>query len=290
MKNYLFQLSCILLSPFVWISCKDKNTKGPQTATNSSLCILDNYEYDGYWKRNGYMILDLNHDQNKDKKFMVFDIKYISGEYKFVVKRGPLPIDSLATNWPAEVKSVSYGYTSSMVVNAQMLMRVNSISSDGRFIYHYDSTYKFPNSILTYNYLNNAALYAGNMAGKTPQGKAMFWYVNGNVSKPKDVIFYFREGFCTNVTTPGNKPVPMTDLVDGIPTLSEAWKKIDAVLTIEGTYYTHFFFDFDEWRFFQTTDFCMSVWGAPCEGGQVQYVDYQSMNTLMDWPDGWTKP
>lgn len=103
-------------------------------------------------------------------------------------------------------------------------------------------------------------------------------------------MFYFKESAFTNVGTIGLGDQPLTTLVDGIPTVTDEWKKVDAVLTLEGTYFTQFYFDFDEWRYFTTRDFCPSTHGAPCPGGGVHYADYQSMDNLMDWPEGWGKP
>ncbi len=274
---------------FTFTACKKEKASMPAARENPSLSILDNYEFDGTWKRKGYMLLDLNHDDNKDKKFMVVDIENASaGGYQFVIRRGPLPIDSLATNWPPQVKSVAFGYSNDMTVNAHMRMQVQS-APGGRFTYRYDSIYKFSSAILIYNYLNNPTLYAGTMAGKTPQGRANYWMGDAmGLSKPQDIIYYFKEGYFTNVISVGNGAKPLTTFVDGIPNLTDDWKKVDAILTLYGTYNTHFYFDFDKWQFFYTKDFCPSIWGAPCSGG-LQYADYQSMNKLMNWPEGWGK-
>lgn len=271
-------------------SCSTQDV-APTGKNRRPLSILYNFEYNGTFKRNGYMLLDLNHDDNKDKKFMVIDVENApGGGYQFVIKRGPLPIDSLATNWPAKVKSVFYGYNTDMTVDAYMSLRMNSVSN-GRINYTYDSTHRMSGTIYMVNYLWNP-LYAGRMVGKTPQARAFYWDLdaNGN-AKPKDIIFYFNESAYTNVISIGHGDQPLTTLVNGIPTVTDDWKKVDAVLTLEGAYYSHFYFDFDAWQYFTTRDFCPSTHGAPCPGGgSVQYSDYRSMDDLMDWPEGWGKP
>lgn len=287
--KFLGNLIAVIGFLLFFSACKKEKRPSSVKVSSTPISILYNYEYNGTWQQKGYMLLNLNHESNKDKKFMIIDVENAAGGgYKFVIKRGPLPIDSLATNWPASVKSVSYGYSSDMVINAQMAMRVQGATPNNRFTYLYDSLHKLSNTILAYNYLNNP-LYAGSMAGKAPQGRDFFWTNDANgQSKPKEVIYYFKEGYYTNTTTIGNGANPLTTLVNGIPTVTDDWKKIDAVLTLPGSYFTHFYFDFDEWRFFYTKDFCPSTWGAPCTAG-LQYADYQSMNTLMTWPDGWGK-
>lgn len=275
-------------------ACKKDGGNSPAPVNpsgNRNYSVLRNYEYiNGIWTRKGYMFLDLDHAANKDKKFLVVDIENNpAGGYKFVLKKGPLPIDSLATNWPPEVRRVAFGYSNDIIIDAHMRLLTQSFDN-GRFVYRYDSLYKFPSAGLTYNYLNNATLYAGNMAGKAPQGRAFFWTPDGSgYSKPNDIIYYFKEGFFTNVIGVGNGAQPLTTLVNGIPTLTDDWKKVDAVMTIEGLNYTTFYFDFDSWQYFSVRDFCQSVNGGLCTGS-IQYADYISMNNLMTWPAGWGKP
>jgi hypothetical protein len=290
MKN----LYLLLITAFICVivSCKKEkaSTDDSKTASNS-VSIITNYEYNGIWQRKGYMMLDINHDDNKDKKFLIFDIENrVGGGYQFVIKRGPLPIDSLATNWPKQVKTIFNGYSNDMYVDQYMRMQATNVSAGSRFTYVYDSMQKFSgNSILMLNYLHNASLYAGSMASKLPQAKVLLWEGDATgTSKPKDVIYYFKEGHFTNVTSVGNGANLLTTFQNGFNVPSERWKKMDAVITLEGTFYTHFYFDFDEWQYFTIKDFCPSTWGAPCTAG-LQTADFQSMDNLMTWPIGFGK-
>lgn len=286
------------MQPIKWIvfaiiliqfaACKKENNTAPgKNTTVRRISMLPNYEYNGTsWQRNGFMLFDIDHADNKDKQYMVIDVENSSSGYKFVKKKGPFNIDQLAAGWPPEVRFAAFGLSNDFIIDANMRMQVQSFSGN-QFVYRYDSLYKFSTAIYTYNYLNNATLYAGAMAGKPPQGRAGFWQPDdkGN-SIPLDIIYYFKEGYFTNVIGIGNSPQPLTTMTNGIRTISEDWKTIDAVLTLEGTYYTHFYFDFDKWRFFYFKDFCQSIYGAPCDAG-IQQADFMSMDLLMDWPQSW---
>jgi hypothetical protein len=290
MKNYYLLLLTALISGIV--SCKKETKPADDTKSGgNALSIVTNYEYNGIWQRKGYMMLDINHDDNKDKKFLVFDIENkTGGGYQFVIKRGPLPIDSLATNWPKQVKTVFNGYSNDMFVDQYMRMRTTSVSAGGVFTYVYDSMHKFSgNSILMVNYLHNPSLYAGIMAGKLPQSKVFMWDADATgVSKPKEIIFYFKEGYFTNVATVGLGAQPFTTFQNGLNIVTDEWKKLDAVITLDGTFFTNFYFDFDKWQYFTIKDFCPSTSGAPCTAG-VQVINFQSMDNLMTWPIGFGK-
>lgn len=281
----------ILLITMFWITaCKKDNAPNPAGGgTKTPNSILYNWEYNGsMWVRRGFMLLDLDHAENKDKSFMVVDLKATGiGKFEFELKRGPLPIDSLSSNWPPEVRKVAFGYSNDMTVNAQM--RIQSQNTGPRFEYRYDSIHKFQSAIYTYNYLNNP-LYAGSMAGKTPQGRTGAWGADASDNAiPRDIIFYFSESAFSNVVSPGNGGIYLTDLIGGVNVESAIWKKTDAVMTFEGAYYTHLYFDFDEWQFFTVEDWCPASYGAACTKGGVQIIKPKSMNELMKWPEGWGK-
>lgn len=270
---------------------KDSGKEDDTTATGykKPASILSNWEYrGGTWQVDGFMLLDLDHADNKDKSFMVVGLQETSiDKYGFVLKKGPLPIDSLATNWPPEVRSVAFGYSNDLTVNAAM--RLQAQTATRPYTYRYDSVHKFSTAIYLYNYLNNP-LYAGSMAGKTPQGRQTAWApdATGN-AVPRDIIYYFKESAFSNVIAPGYGGIMLTDLVNGVNTPSEIWKKVDATITFTGTYYTHLYLDVDDWQYFTIRDWCPSSYGAKCDKGGVQYIHWRSMNELMNWPAGWGK-
>lgn len=282
-------LPVVVMAAFFLQSCSKSGSDSNTNSFRKPNTILVNWEYNGStWVRNGYMLLDLDHADNKDKSYMIVNIEPNgSGGFKFVLKQGPLPIDSLASNWPAEVRSAGFGYGNDMTVNAAM--RLQAQTNTRPYTYRYDSIHKFSTGIATYNYLNNP-VYAGVMAGKAPQGRAVMYGPDGSGnSMPRDIIFYFKEGYASNILAPGTGAQPFTSIVNGVPTVISNGSGLDAVLTIEGPVFLTFYFDFDEWQFFYFWDSCPSVNGAPCTGGTVQVSDYQSMNNLMNWPAGWGK-
>lgn len=286
-------LSIILLAATAYFAAckKDKGTSQPPPPSTFKKpgSILYNWEYNGAtWVRNGFMLLDLDHASNKDKSYITIQANQPSpGEFKFTLKKAPLPIDSLATNWPADVRSVSFGYSNDMTVNAAMRLQAQSPTKP--YTYRYDSIHKFSSGIYMYNYLQNP-LYAGSMAGKTPQGREGAWGADANNNAiPHDIIYYFKESSYSNVIGPGNGGKLLTEYSNGLGAPSDTWQKVDACLTIEGYYYTHLYFDLDEWQYFSLRDWCPSVYGNKCDQGGLQVIQWKSMNTLMTWPAGWGK-
>lgn len=283
-----FKLFMLFIAILSFVSCK-KDTGGSNT-TRKPNSILYNWEYNGTtWVWKGFMLLDLDHAENKDKSFIVVDVADMGGgKMKFTLRRGPLPIDSLSTNWPAAVRKVSFGYSNDITVDAYT--RMQSTTTGPRFTYRYDSLHKFPTSIYLVNYLQNP-LYAGSMAGKTPQGRGGSWVANAsNKSTPHDVIYYFKESAYSSVISPGHGGVSLTEYIgSGVSTTSERWKSVDAALTVEGNKFHHLYFDFDSWQYFVVRDWCPSSYGNECDKGGLQELTLQSMDNLMEWPKGWGK-
>jgi hypothetical protein len=287
MKNFIINAFAGLLLLQLFACKKDNSPQPPASAKfKKPSSILYNWEYNGtIWQLKGFMLLDLDHASNKDKSFMVVDVKQVAvGEFRFELKKGPLPIESLASNWPEEVRSVSFGYSNDMTVNAHM--RLQAQNTGPVFNYRYDSIHKFSSGIYVYNYLNNP-LWAGSMAGKTPQARLGSWVSDANNNAiPKDVIYYFKESAYSSVISPGNGGISLK-ISDGVDMQYEMWSKVDAALTVEGAIYSHLFFDVDEWKFFSIRDWCPAIYGSPCQKGGLQKVEWISMDKLMDWPEGW---
>lgn len=278
-------LYIILLAGLQLTACtKSKGDEDKKTSTSGRKpnSILYNWKYNGAtWVLDGFMMLDLDHADNKDKAYFTFDLVNTTSGFKFKLKKGPLPIDSLAENWPAEVRDVSFGYSNDMTVN--QYMRLQSQTTGPRFNYRYDSIHKFSTGIYIVNYLHNP-LYAGTMVGQNPEARTSGWRPDesGNAI-PADVIYYFSKEAYSDVVSPGNGGRSLVSYYPGFT----LWKYVDMAMTFESAYNYHLYFDVDEWRFFSVKSNCPSSYDAECIKGSLQIVDWKSMDELMDWPEGW---
>lgn len=241
----------------------------------------------GGWHQAGFIFYDLNHDANIDKKYFIAQrINFTSDSMKISV--GSLPIDSLAANWPAQVKSASYGYNSDLIVNAGMRLLVQGINPSGQLIYKYDSIHKLSGGLATYNYLNNP-LFAGAMAGKNPQGETFLRVPDGvGGITVKNCILYFKEGYYT-VKTAGHPSKFLSTLAPNAS--SYDWANVSNVISYstDGTnfHYTHLFLDFKNWRYFTWAESCTP---GGCASILLTQSSYSSLDKLLKWPAGWGKP
>lgn len=298
-------------------SCKKDNTN---TSTGSSFRkpsgMLLNLDYNGTtWVQNGYLLLDIDHADNKDKQFMIVDVVAEGSGYKFMTKQAPKPIDQLATNWPTEVRQVISGryFANDFFVSAYMKMKATNSTKPYEFLY--DSAHHFTplsSVILPLNYMLNP-IYAGNMAGKDPQASLelwapgrntssgsdpdfedstsnyMFYTKNNPVAKPYMLYFYFNEGYFTNVSSPGKGSRPFSNFIyNGGDQINNMKGKIDAAMVLHEDVSTIMFFDFDNWEYYFVKMPCPAVYDAPCNG-EIEISPTQSMNSLMTWPEGWGK-
>lgn len=246
------------------------------------------------WQQKGFIFYDLNHDANKDKKYFVAE-RINAGSDSMKITVAPLPIDSLATNWPAQVKSASYGYNSDLIVSAHMRLLVQSVNTSGQIVYRYDSIYKLSGGTQTYNYFNNPS-FADVMTGKNPQGEAVFQVLDASNNVTfKNTILYFKESYYTTKTA-GRPAEFLSTLLPGIINLNYDWRNVNQVIYYQkpntsggGTISVYLFLDYKNWRYFtieQKVD--CSLFPVPCSIVNAAN-DYQSLDKLLKWPDGWGK-
>lgn len=69
-----------------------------------------------------FNIYDLNHDNNKDKKYFRIEL-YSTDSARIVMD--PKPIDSLAANWPATVKKIRWSPGAEFIVDNQSYIRIS---------------------------------------------------------------------------------------------------------------------------------------------------------------------
>ncbi len=279
-----------LLFMVITASCK-KNTDAPAVVPGSKNTPNFAGPYFKFtpgtgWQQKGFIFYDLNHDANKDKKYFTAErINFTSDSMKITV--ASLPIDSLATNWPAQVKSASYGYNTDLIVNAHMRLLVQSVNTSGRLVYSYDSIYKLSSGIATYNYLNNS-LFAGAMAGQNPQGETFFRIPDGMGGiTVKNTILYFKEGYYT-IKTAGHPAKLLSTLAPNAS--SYDWANVSNVISYstDGTnfHYTHLFLDFKNWRYFTWAESCTP---GGCTSILLTQSGYKNLDNLLKWPEGWGK-
>lgn len=270
----------------------------------------------GGFVKNRFVLLDIDHADNADKKFMTVDIVENSGGYKFQIVEGPKPISEYATNFPAEVRKIvsGQGLGHDFMVSAYMYMRTTS-GVTRPYTFKYDSIHKFTpisSVIIPINEMHNG-IYAGSMIGKEPQSRVEFWApgrpdpgtstpdVNDTlpdyfffaryyrVSRPARVYFYFNEG--NGISTSTISPTGMASMFES--TMFRVVKenlsgKADAAISYQGNTSVLFFFDFDKWEFMTIRFPCPASYGSGC-GTDAQISAAMSMNTLMEWPANWRK-
>ncbi len=202
------------------------------------------------------------------------------GEQKFQ-RDNTFAVDSIAENWPANVKSGGFGYSSDMVISAYMGMRQNGVNASGKINYRYDSLVHFTNGW--------GANFSDGMSwlnGKTPQGNATIKIPDGVGSySANNTIFYFKEGQC-KLYYSQNLPMSISSLVAGAGNYD--WPNVSNVVSWTNTwgFYTHVFFDFKNWRYFSWEESCAS---GGCLTIKLTMSGYKSLDKLLKWPAGWGK-
>ncbi len=243
-----------------------------------------------------FTIFDLDHDDNKDKKYFSVAVLPNANEYldSCQIVLTPKPIDSLALNWPSQIKSAAFcqsGTVRSILTDAKNTV---TYSTGNPWIYGPIAT----NSNL-YRKLNDP-LYASTKAGQKPYGNNFFSTIfNSQVNngvydrKFRDISYYFKEGVYTD-----NSPNGGLKLLDTLFVGAAAinWRSIDQVATVEferintfNRYYTkYFYFDWTNWQYYTVTETEL----AKDLAGRY-YISWvvksYSLDSFCKWPAGWGK-
>jgi hypothetical protein len=288
--NLLVAALCLMLAA----SCKKSPVTPPPTGSgtkNSPNFVAQNFKWDavtvGGWVEDGLIFYDLNHDDNKDKKYFVVKIASFAGTTSldsFKIIKGPLPIDSAATNWPAHVKSCGYGYNTDMYVNARTRMKVSSRTADGRLIYVYDSISPT---------LFTGPQFSGRLAGKTPQGLSFIRAsgLPGGAIAWQFWSYFKEETYLGNLTGGGSggwSSGAFSNMFAATPAYD--WVNVNNVAFFKNEYgwNTHIFFDFKNWRYFTWKESCPTP--TDCSSITVSMSGYASLDKFLKWPEGWGKP
>ncbi len=294
MKNLKLSIVTIFIAIIVLSTSCKKDTQSNPSSTNGSVINTPNFltiywpplpPASGQWQPEGVAFYDLNHDDNKDKKVIIAKFLNTGFDTMGIIK-GPLPIDSIAENWPATVKSGGFGYSTDMVINAYMGMRQQGVDALGRIHYYYDS---LTNLQISSSGIGWGATFYTSMSwlnGKTPQGNSTIKIPDGVGSfESHTLYFYFKEGQCYDQNV--YRPISISSLVAGAGNYD--WPNVSNVVSLQnGTsgFSTHTFFDFKNWRHFSWKEECAS---GGCLTVKLTMSGYKNLDGLFKWPADWGK-
>lgn len=260
MKKFLLLLfSCWLL----FSSCKkgDSNSgTGNKLITHTPNLITIAYVPGEPIDALSFHIYDLDHDDNKDKKFFKVKFKTVDSAS---MEMGPRTIDSLGTGWPSEVKQVSFGSGAEFIVNRQFYLNLSS----GSFR---KINYSVTNPQHAWYSLS---LSAGSSA--VPDAELTFG--------PSDYrIFYFSTG---QVSTYINNKTVLVDM-GSVAGLGQAfgaysWKNVTEVI-YNPRLLRLYFFDFKNWTYW-------SLFRDPSFNYEWIAEAPRSLDRFVKWPEGWGK-
>ncbi len=273
--------SVIIVVAAFFNGCKKTSIPDPTVTIGGSINSANFVTEDN----NTFMFFDLNHDDNKHKKYFYAERMFLTKD-TMKIKDGPYPINNLTTNWPSEVKDIGMGSSSYMFVSAYMGLRITSGNSQ------YDSIRILSGYLPgTLNPFEDPH-YSHSMAGKTPQGYTMIQVPDGvGGSTPIYPIFYFKEGYYIDrpFSWATYNPAPINTLLPGGTAARYDWANVDNVTSyvndLSGNFRTHLFFDFKNWRYFTWEEGCT----MGCSQRTLTLGAYQSLDNLLKWPAGWGK-
>lgn len=290
-------VSCTLLS----LSCKKNSPASPtiptppiSTSINTPNFVAMNVKWDNYlgvYVDDGLIFYDLNHPNNSDKKYLTVKAANFGVADSFKITKGPYPIDSAATNWPAQVTSCGYGYNTDMFVNSSMRLKAQYRTPDGRFGYLYDSIYHSRKGDGGLKNRFDDRKISGSNAGKTPQGETIIYvsYLPGG-AQYYQFTSYFRQGTFVAGATGSEAVFTSGSLSSLFPGASAYdWQSVDNVISYKNEFgwYSHTFFDFKNWRYFTWKEACENQ--ENCMSKKLIMGGYTSLDRFCKWPTGWGK-
>lgn len=291
MKNHKLNLLTAIIAISLLLSACSKETTPTSSHSVNTPNFASMYFITPY--KIGVMFFDLDHDDNKDKKYFVAELMYLNSDTMKIIE-DPVPITNFASNWPSNVKDAGMGI--SIFDQSPTVGLVTVSSSMGIYINSGNAQYDSlnirglgPGTLSPYD----DPSYARSMAGKTPQGWTLIQVPSGvGGSTPMYPIFYFKEGYFVDKpyswATIDAKPI--TSLLPGGAANKYNWTNVDNVITYsndaDGNFRTHLFFDFKNWRYFTWKEDC----AFGCTERTLTLSDYKSLDGLLAWPEGWGKP
>lgn len=267
MKKYY---ALIVFPAVFFMGCKkDKTGNGLPIATSKNTPNLISLAYPKpgqSFNINAYNFYDLDHDDNKDKKY--FTVELYSVDSARVIME-PKPIDNLSANWPAAVKKIRWGSGAEFIVDNESFIRItsgnfyqiqyNQTSPQHAWLSRYKSTIAPPG-------LPNAEVNFGNNNYK------LFYFIN-------------RTGFA-DVFAYQNANGAYYNTLDLLNAMGQAfnaydWRDVSNLIWLP-TQNALFFFDFKNWLY----------WRIDKRNGIGQDwvgTPPKSLDRFVKWPQGWGK-
>jgi hypothetical protein len=277
-------------------ACSEPETPSPASAfENSPTCAYFAQDLvDGKWISRIYFF-DLNHQLTKDKKFFAAEFMY-KGRDTMKIALPPQSIDNIAIGFPEDIMDYpGYGWVAQWKNASYVLNR-----SSGAFFKDF-----IPTNPASNLYFMNDPQYVGSLAGKWPNAYLSYIRVpNGTGGHTQYTgYFYFKhkKAFIGgNTYSTGDESevinygiLKLKDIDDIDLGASYEWENVDAAFSSthsNGSFFPqHYFIDFKNWRYFVWTEGCDSTTGD-CLNRTIEFGDYQSLDKLLKWPEGWGKP
>jgi hypothetical protein len=259
-------------------------TPAPKYANTPTCAYVSREIVDGTFQH-FISFLDLSSPNTADKKYFKMQLKFVGVRDSFEMVVAPQSINTMATGFPAEI-TVAPGHG---LLN-QWTNPLYTLKTNGGSNYIQDTIVRNPNSNIYHLYLNYKS---GPLKGKFSQSNFDAYEVptgvNGNNNAHFRTIFYFTEGLCLDANNYENTTniKPIATWYKGAPNVYD-WKNVGAGLQIpRGMSSTFYFLDFKNWRYFRWNQFRNNIF-SPAQLATT-FEDYQSLDKLIKWPEGWGK-
>jgi len=299
MKKYNHSLTGILLIGFLlFAGCKKTTITSPAQiigGTNHPNFICQHQPASA--SLNGqFVFFDLDHDANKDKKYFIVALQkngLAFGDSCDVIQ-APKPIDSLALNWPAQIKAAAFGTTRNILTDAKNAV---TFSAPDPWIYN-----QLNNTTNLYRKLNDP-VYAAAKAGAKPFGNNPYstnYYPQATYTDYRrafrDIVYYFKDGIYTDNSANGGVKL-LDTLFVGANAIN--WISIDHTVYVDferinspNRYFRkYFYFDFTNWKYYTVneTEARKDYLSYPSVNFIQWEVKVYSLNSFCKWPVGWGK-
>ena len=299
MKKYNYSLTLFLLAGVVFFTgCKKNVVTNPAPVTGgvNHPNFICQHQPAGASLNGQFAIFDLDHDANKDKKYFIVSLQKNGLEFgdSAEVLQMPKTIDTLALNWPAQIKSAAFGYTRNILTDAKNAV---TFSAPDPWIYG-----QLTSTTNLYRKLNDP-VYAAAKAGAKPYGNNFYssnYYPQTAYTDYRrtyrDIVYYFKDGVYTDNSANGGLKL-LDTLFAGATAINWATINHTAYVDFErinspNRYFRkYFYFDFTNWKYYTVneTEGRKDYLSYP----SVYFIQWQvksySLNSFCKWPDGWGK-